>query len=620
MTSRGLRAWAFNDSLAAVATWLMGTTLAVLLVRTFDLDPFSVGGVVMPIGVGGVVAAVLVALLLRRRSTVLFGVAAGAYASWMALTLATALHGTPYGYGILRGDAGRFVAAATKYMHTSRSTDFFVAGIPSEYPPLYPWVVGHVARVVDRPAWQLFGEMQIVVMSLGVVVGYVLWRRLASPGVSFAIVALAPAVWADRADPSKDYEFIALMVFVPWVLATFALPRARGGMHWAVSGVIGGLMVSWYQAWLLLASIGLLAVIVLALRARADRRRYLLHLLGVAATAFAVGSWYLVPFLTGVLTSGGSRISDLWLASVISQQPLVIPFTVATPVGVVQLAGLLGAVWYRRAQWWAEPLLVLLLGTYAYRVVFLLRTAHDDHTGYLQYTEPVISMVLLVAGVLTLATAAPGLWRRVSAAPFAPGRERTVAVTAVTVAVLWGAMHAWESYVPGPRGLTNSSAPVGRANLGTAAHAEPLPDGTPTRFAPSDPKLIHKAFPTSRIEKVVRDQWHGGRDPVVLSHDQRLFGFVGYTGYTAVDRLAANTFQLWDERAAEISKVASVTEPAAFAEKSLHTRFGSIDVFVLKENGKRWSWNKINFSPTSFDGGFSVVKVGDGTVVAVRRT
>ena len=78
------------DGLVAVGTWLVATPIAVLLVHQLDLDPFTVAGVVMPIAVGAVGAAVVLALLLRRQSDLLIGVATGGYAAWIGLTLATA--------------------------------------------------------------------------------------------------------------------------------------------------------------------------------------------------------------------------------------------------------------------------------------------------------------------------------------------------------------------------------------------------------------------------------------------------------------------------------------------------------------------------------------------------
>src|SRR3954454_18807988 len=259
------------DGLAAVLTWAIATPVALLLVRRLDLDPFSVAGVVMPVAVGAVGAAVVLALVLRRQSDLLIGVSAGGYAAWIGLTLSTALHGTPFGYGQMLGDSGRLVAQATKNMSTWSSADAFVRGLPTEYPPLYPWIVGHVANLVGRPAWMLFGEMQLFVMTVTIVIASLLWRRLASAPVAFAIVGIAPAVFSE---PSKDYEFIALIVFVPWVLATFAgLTRERGGMHWLPAGIIGGLLVLTYQGFLLYAAAGLLVMLVLTWRAAEARGR-----------------------------------------------------------------------------------------------------------------------------------------------------------------------------------------------------------------------------------------------------------------------------------------------------------------------------------------------------------
>lgn len=611
--------WGFPmDSAVAVATWLVGTALAVVLVRWFDLDPYTVGGVVMPIGIGAVAGAIVLTLFLLRRSASLIGAGIGVYSATIALAMATTLHGSPYGFGLLTGDAGRFVAMAMKFMHTSQSADPFVKGMPSEYPPLYPWIVGHVARLVDRPAWQLFGEMQIVVMTGAVVLSYVLWRRLVSPGVAFAIAGLSPAVFAG---PSKDYEFIALLVFVPWVLATFLrLPRERGGLHWLSSGIIGGLLVLTYEAWIFYASAGLVVLLILNLRATRARGRYLLYLVGVAVTALVVSSWYLVPFGWDLLTQGGERVSDLWMSAGISDHPLYLPFLLVTPIAAIQLAGLLGTLWYWRTTWWAQPLLLIVLGSYAYRVVFLLRTAYDNHTGYLQYTDTLISMALMVAGVLTIAEAVPPLWRRLSIPSVGRlSRERLVAVTAVLVLVVWAFMQGWPQWVPGPRGLRDSVTAVGDVNRGTDVHAEPLPDGSLVRFAPPA-SYIYPRFPTSDVERVVTAQLGANARPVVLVYDQRLFAFTDYYGYTAVDRLSANTLTLWDARTAAIKKLAKITDPAQFAAAVDKTPYGPIDVFVLHVAGDRWQWLSVAFSPLSFDAQhFHIERLPDSTVIAVRK-
>jgi hypothetical protein len=602
------------DGLAAVLTWAVATPVALLLVHRLDLDPFSVAGVVMPVAVGAVGAAVILALLLRRQSDLLIGVAAGGYAAWIGLTLSTALHGTPFGYGQMLGDSGRLVAQATKNMSTWSSADAFVQGLPTEYPPLYPWSVGHIANLVNRPAWTLFGEMQIVVMTVTIVLGYLLWRRLCIAPVAFAIVGIAPAIFSE---PSKDYEFIALVVFVPWILATFAgLTRDRGGMHWLPAGIIGGLLVLTYQGFLLYAAAGLLVLLVLTWRASAARGRYLLHLLGVAVTAFVVSSWYVVPFVWTLLTDGGQRVSDLWESSAIVDRPMVLPFLEPTVLGVIQLVGLLGMVWYRRSTWWAQPLLLLLLGTYAYRVLFLLRTVYDNHNGYLQYTERPIAMILVSAGVLTAAEAAPGIARRVAAGPGRPGRA--VVVVAVAVLVAWSGLQGWQGWVPAPRGLRDAVSGVGEPNQATLAHTEHLPGGGRTRFAP--PGKGQRVFPTNDVTKVIRTELGKDAEPIVLSYDQRLFTFEPFFAYVAPNRLSANTLQRWDDRAAEIDKLTRINDPAEFAAASADTAFGGIDVFVLKPVGGQWTWRAASFDPAVFDPAYWYVEqLPDRTVVAVRQ-
>lgn len=621
-----------SDRALATATWLVGTPLAVLLVRRLDLDPFSVAGVVMPVGVGALAGAVIFALVLRRPSERLIGVAMGGYAAWIGLTMATTLHGTPYGYGLLIGDAGRFVAMAMKYMESWQSADSFVRGLPTEYPPLYPWVVGHVATLIHRPAWQLFGEMQIVVMSGAVVAGYAFWRRLVNPAVAFTIVGLTPAVFNQ---PSKDYEFLALLLFAPWVIATFAgLPRSRGGLHWLPAGLIGGLLVLTYQAWLMYSALALLALIGITVRATSSWRTYVLHLLGVAVTAFVVASWYVVPFVTNFLTQGGERVSDFWMSPSIADRPLVLPFFNGTPIAVVELVGLLGMVWYRRTTSWAQPLLLVVASCYAYRILFLLKTAQDNHTGYLQYTETLISMALVIAGVLTTAEGAPRLWSRwvtrtasapdarpLSPAthPLAPARERAVAVTGVAAIVVWAAMQGWPNWVPGPRGLRDSVAPAGTVNRATDPHAERLPDGGLTRFAPPE-KYLHPLLPTDDIERVITSQLGSEARPVVLAYDQRLFAFLPYFGYTANDRVSANTLLRWDDRYTAIKRLAAITDPTQFAAASRDTAFGPIDVFVLKRVGNQWRWKSVSFSPGAFDpNAFHVERLQAGVVVAVRK-
>src|SRR5436305_4325865 len=81
------------DITIAVVSWLVGTPIALLIVHTANVDPFSARGGIMPLAVGSVVAGCLIVLYLLTRSELVVGLGVGAFASWVALTIAAALHG-----------------------------------------------------------------------------------------------------------------------------------------------------------------------------------------------------------------------------------------------------------------------------------------------------------------------------------------------------------------------------------------------------------------------------------------------------------------------------------------------------------------------------------------------
>jgi hypothetical protein len=114
--------------------------------------------------------------------------------------------------------------------------------------------------------------------------------------------------------------------------------------------------------------------------------------------------------------------------------------------------------------------------------------------------------------------------------------------------------------------------------------------------------------------------WHGSTPPVVLSFDQRIFAFRVLTGYCPVDRVSANTLVRWDERAAELRRLSEETDPAQFAEDVTRTKFGRIDVFVLRTVSGRWRWGQLAFDPRLFDSpAFDVVALPGDVRVAIRR-
>lgn len=571
----------------ATAVWLVTAPVAFLLPELADLNPFNARAAGLAFGSGLAAVALGTAVVLRWPWRGWPGVAAGLLASWTILVYRTALAGTPFGYQGVEHDAGRISAMATRYSTTWVPADAWIPGQPSEYPPLFFLVTGRVAALIGEPAWRVLPYVAAVVLSATVVLAFTLWRRLLPGWVALAIVAVAVLAYLD---PRKPYETLTLAVVVPWALAVFG---TRGRLHWLPAGILGALIVTTYQAWLVFGFLGIVAIAVLAWRAAPDRRAYLRHVGLVALTTVVLSAWYVVPYEWAVLTRPSQVVADRYLFTSLHRG--FFPFLEATPLGVLQLVGLAGLVWFRRAVWWATPLLALAVGALLYRVLAVVRFVASGHTSFMQYSSALVVATLTAAGILV---AVHVVSRVVVPAGVAAG----------ALALLLG----WTAYTVGIAWLPTVDAP---SSYAVQAHLEPLPDGRYPRYAPAENRLPW--FPVDPVVRAVGPD----RGRVSLSYDERLYAFVPWPGYIGTSRTASGTLSRWDERAAEIAGLAATTDPAEFARASAQTRFGPIDIFVLHVEGGSWLWRTVAFSPDQFDPAqWTVVDdLPADTVVAVRR-
>ena len=606
-----------NPSLLALVVWLVCLPVAYGAVRLLRPgNPFDLRTAMIPVAVGAVVLAVTAVVTRRWQAEVVSGLAAGLFAGWVAFTMRVALHGTPYGFGGLGGDAGRMAAMANRYATTWRSSDGIVPTVPSHYPPLFPWLVGHTAAVLHTPAWQLLGFAEAIAMSAAVVAGFALWRRLVAGPVALALSLMVPLCFAL---PHKGYEVLALAVFTPWALATFGRPP-RGRLHWLPAGLIGGLSVAWYWAFIAYGALGIAALAVITWRASPDRGRYLRHVALTLAVMAVVSAWYLVPY-AGWAFMHGVQEMDMYKGGGIESS--LLPFLAATPLGALEVAGLAGMVWYRRRIWWAAPLLLLTASVYAYRLFYLSYFILAGHTGSMQDTPRLIEPLLATAGVLTVVQVAPGLIRRLTAAkPLPPG----LPALGLCLVIAWTAVTLWLSWMPGP--LVAGDGPRGSSSDGPlGAFKFPLPDGRYPRFDP--PRTRVSWFPVDPIKADVSSVDGPAASPVTLSPSEVLFAYVRWPGYLAVADTSAGATTQWLSRYAALARLARVTDPAAFAEQSAHTAFGPIDVFILHDAGSRWTWaargsvpeKPVSFTPAQFSPANFVVftNLHGNIVVAVRR-
>ncbi|HZM74334.1 MAG TPA: arabinofuranosyltransferase, partial [Candidatus Limnocylindrales bacterium] len=412
-----------RPSVAAIIVWLIATPVAFVLPR---LLPFSSGAgsqqwIAMPLAGGFLAAAVLWLVWLKWPTRWLAGATAGVMSGWFTLSLATAVRGTAFPFLGLLGDAGRLTAMATRYSVTAASSDMFIPGVPSEYPPLFPWVVGRTAALFDVPAWRLVGDFEILFMSLTMLVAFLLWQRLVSPWLALVV---ATASYMAFPIPSKAYEAIALAAFLPWVLLTFINPP-RGRLHWLLSGIIAGFIVVSYFGWIVFGAFGMLAIAWRTWRVEertgSDRKAFLLYLAKMGGVAFLTAAWFLVPLIWAKVTIGGNTVADLYGSSNLLEA--IFPFLEITQPGlhgllaVVHLIGLIGLIWLRGRVWWASPLLALVVGAYVYRLVGAIAFLLTGHTLLAQYTPAVYMAAMSVAAPLTIVHALPKVLRQLWITP-----------------------------------------------------------------------------------------------------------------------------------------------------------------------------------------------------------
>src|SRR6201996_8050647 len=535
----GGRLRGLNPSLAALITWLVCLPVAFAAGTLGPADPFRRRVAMVPVVV--LVAGVIAVGVASRRlpADLASGIGAGLFGGWVAFTLRTALHGTPFGFGGLGSDAGRLGAMANRDAGTWHSSDGIVPSVPSNYPPLFPWLVGRTSALVHVPAWRLLGPAEAIALSFTGIARYLLWRRLL-PG-PLALAVTLPVLLCYSL-PEKAYEILALAVFVPWAVATFGDPP-RGRLHWLPAGLIGGLSILLYWAFIVFGALGVLALAVLTWRASPDRGRYVRHVALTVLVALLVASWYLVPYLGWGLLHGSSQVEYQYQGGGIQDSPLL--FLSPTPLGVLELIGVIGLLWWRGRVWWGTPLLLLTAGIYAYWLLGLASFVLANHHLLLQDTPRLTSLVLAAAGVLTIAQAAPAIVRKISIRTVPAG----LPALGLCLLVIWTAFTAWQAWMPGgPPSATGLYQPAvsPQRNDTTAAFTIPLPDGSYPRAGPAS--IRNPWFPTDPIQKDVASVLGASAAPLTLSASEQLFAYVNWPGYIGVTWGAAGIDTNWPAR------------------------------------------------------------------------
>ena len=602
-------------TLAAVSTWLVALPLGIFFVRRIDLNPLTTQGVAAPVAYALLAGIVLVGLALVVRAEWLTGVAAGLFAAWCGITVAANLVGTPFGYGAMTGDAGRISALVTHFSTTWLPSDAADPDLPPEYPPLYPMIVGRVAALAGRQAWGLLGTAQALLIAASVLAAFLLWRRLVPAHVA---LELSGTVFVGLSEPSKANEVLALAVFLPLLLATFASPKGVRALNPVIAGLLFGVMVPLYPNFIMFGLLGIGLMLVTGWRAAEERRAYFVHAGITVGIAALMASWYLGPLIVAYAQGETQVVADQFKSGALARTQFQLFSSNSVLIFALQVLGTTGIVALWRRAWWARPVGLLLAGVLIAKGVMLLRFVFTSHSLMLLYVPYLFRFATAAAGVLTLwelwRLRGPQLLDRLGA----PRRLSGVIAVAALIGVI-GQM-SWAAWLPAPAGLrdANGARASTEISMATRAHMEYLPSGSRPRYPAIN---MTPGLPAGQIYRLIDAELGKDADPVVLTTDQRVFSFRAFRNYLPPARESSNALTRWDDRKAVVDSIAEMTNADQMARALGDTEFGPIDVLVLQVKSGQWMWRNVTFSRKAFDGPqFSVYNgLPGGYVVITRR-
>ena len=602
-TTRGDLVPGWRYPLAVSGAALLTAAVAVVLCRRLAGTPFAPDAERPWLVAAALLALAAAAVVLRGSTRVRRWVAAVgvvALSTWSAAFITAQLAGTPFAYGGMYADTARLSALATRFTVSVTSADPFVDDTPAEYPTLFPWLVGRTAVLIDVPAWRLLAPACALAVAAALVLGWVLWRRLVGDLGALAVTAVA--VFAAGLAPNKCFQVVALAVLLPWLISTFMrLAPEDGGLHWLPAGLVGGFMVQLYQAYLLFTIFAMVALFAINLLA-SPRWPYVRHLVLAAVTSLVVSAWYLVPWMWALATRPSSQVSDEFRSSVVVNNPYYLPWDQTGLTFFLIVAGVGLSLLFVRTTVWAPVMLAVVASSYLFRVLASIRFEETGHTLFLHYTHYTISAATAAALVL----GARELWVRSDRALRLSVRSVT-AVAAVVVAVVGSVQVV----------LDEVDALVPPAPLVASAHAEPWPDLRATEYADEVEPVW--PFPSDQVRRAVDRAYGDHALPVVLSDSERLFGFYPMHAYMSRDRTATSSLQTWDDRHAELQRLAAIEDPEEFAAATDDSEYGTIDVFVLR-GGARPTWLDVEFRREQFGPEwFDRKKLESGYTMFLRR-
>jgi galactan 5-O-arabinofuranosyltransferase len=473
-----------------------------------------------------------------------------------ALTMLTALHGTPFDIAGLSGDQSYRTENVTRFADSWWGGDYTYRGRPAYYAPAFFWVLGRTAALTGTAPWHMLKAGTVAVAFLAPVVSYLLWRRVVPPRVA-ALISAVPLIVPGL---DESYAWLVQVAFIPWWLeAGHGLTR-RGVRRWhpVTLGLVGAVLFTTYYYYFYLLPIAFgLYLVVERWRGELSWReaRRTLAVLGVAALGSAP---FWAPLAWDLLTAPEfAPLNNRWMT--LNSGRLALPMLEPSVLGVLCLTGLAFLV-VTAKEALSRALLILLVSLYAWHAVGF---------PFLVIDEPLMSFRMReLTPLVLLAAAAVGLARATTYAAQRLPADTIARLTVAGAALL--AVFAGDHFVTTVTG----------DNRVMAAHNQPLPGGQLPAF--HDATAKPSPAPPERDRAVIDATYAGAGHPVVLTDRSDLLALYPYYGFVQWNANYSHPTAQFRGRMAFLDELARSRTPAEFAGRVDDNPYDRIDVLVLQ--------------------------------------
>ncbi|GAA4451791.1 galactan 5-O-arabinofuranosyltransferase [Phytohabitans houttuyneae] len=474
-----------------------------------------------------------------------------------ALTILTALHGTPFDmYGLI-GDQLFRTEYVTRFADSWWGGDYTYRDLPAYYAPAFFWVLGRAADLSGTAPWHMLKFGTITVAFLAPIVSYLLWRRIVAPRVA-ALISSAALILPSL---SESYAWIVLVAFIPWwLMAGHGLQRA-GVRRWhpVLLGLIGAVLFTVYYYYFFVLPIVLCLYFVDArLRGqfswREASRTFIA--LGVAALGSSV---YWAPLAWNFLTSGHfESLNNRWITP--NSGKLALPMLEPSVIGALCLIGLVFLLATVKEAL-SRAMLIVLVSLYVWHAVGFVFLAIDKPLMSFRMRE-LVPILLLAAAAMAVARVA-----RFAADNFSADVVWRFAVVGTALLAVFAGNRFVELVLADAKNAHNQALPNGKLPPFHEAGAEPW-----------------KGAPPERLNEVIEAGYKGPGRPVVLTSHPDLLAMYPYYGFVQWSANYSHPTSQFRARLDFLEELARSSGPAEFAARAGDNPYDDIDVIALHSN------------------------------------